>query len=117
MTDAATGMTETADVVHPTGRRPRGLSAILVVLAGAVLFPVLATALNGFKDIGEFRTNPFGLPHVWMYIQTCGSPNGLVRNSPISLKPFSAVARTGKRTAPASTTRIAESPRGRRPVG
>ena len=37
------------------------------MLAGAVLFPVLATALNGFKDLSELRTNPFGLPHVWMW--------------------------------------------------
>ena len=66
MTDAA------ADVVRPTGRGPGGLASIaafaaLIVLAGAVLFPVLATALNGFKDLSEFRTNPFGLPHVWMW--------------------------------------------------
>jgi raffinose/stachyose/melibiose transport system permease protein len=72
MTDAATDVIEAAGAIHPAGRRPRGLSAIvtfaaLVVLAGAVLFPVLATALNGFKDISEFRTNPFGLPHVWMW--------------------------------------------------
>lgn len=65
-------MTDAADVVRSTGRRPGGLAAIasfaaLVVLAGAVLFPVLATALNGFKDLSEFRTNPFGLPHVWMW--------------------------------------------------
>jgi raffinose/stachyose/melibiose transport system permease protein len=65
-------MTEAADAIRPTGRRHGGLSAIvtfaaLVVLAGAVLFPVLATALNGFKDLSELRTNPFGLPHVWMW--------------------------------------------------
>jgi raffinose/stachyose/melibiose transport system permease protein len=65
-------MTEAGDAIRPTGRRHGGLSAIvtfaaLVVLAGAVLFPVLATALNGFKDLSELRTNPFGLPHVWMW--------------------------------------------------
>ena len=65
-------MTDAAIVIRPTGRRPRGLAAIasfaaLVVLAGAVLFPVLATALNGFKDLSELRTNPLGLPHVWMW--------------------------------------------------
>jgi raffinose/stachyose/melibiose transport system permease protein len=65
-------MTDAADVIRPTGRRPGGLAAIitfaaLVVLAGVVLFPVLATALNGFKDLSELRTNPFGLPHVWMW--------------------------------------------------
>ena len=58
-------MTEAADAIRSSGRRPGGLAAIvtfaaLVVLAGAVLFPVLATALNGFKDLSELRTNPFG---------------------------------------------------------
>ena len=65
-------MTEAADAIRSSGRRPGGLAAIvtfaaLVVLAGAVLFPVLATALNGFKDLSELRTNPFGLPRVWMW--------------------------------------------------
>jgi raffinose/stachyose/melibiose transport system permease protein len=65
-------MTDAAVAIRPTGRRLGGLAAIvsfaaLVVLAGAVLFPVLATALNGFKDLSELRTNPFGLPHVWMW--------------------------------------------------
>jgi raffinose/stachyose/melibiose transport system permease protein len=65
-------MTDAADATRPSGRRPGGLAAIvtfgaLVVLAGLVLFPVLATALNGFKDLSELRTNPFGLPHVWMW--------------------------------------------------
>jgi raffinose/stachyose/melibiose transport system permease protein len=55
-----------------SSRRPRGLGSIiafaaLVVAAGAVLFPVLATALNGFKDLSELRTNPFGLPRVWVW--------------------------------------------------
>jgi len=72
MTDAAADVTEAADAIRPSGRRPRGLSAIvtfaaLTVLAGLVLFPVLATALNGAKDLSELRTNPFGLPHVWMW--------------------------------------------------
>jgi raffinose/stachyose/melibiose transport system permease protein len=65
-------MTDAAADIRPSGRRPGGLAAIvtfaaLVVLAGLVLFPVLATALNGFKDLSELRTNPFGLPHVWMW--------------------------------------------------
>ena len=65
-------MTDAADDIRATGRRPGGLAAIvtfaaLIVLAGLVLFPVLATALNGFKDLSELRTNPFGLPHVWMW--------------------------------------------------
>ena len=65
MTDAA------ADTFAVMGRKPHGLAsllifAVLLVIAGAVLFPVLATALNGFKDLGEIRTNPLGLPRVWM---------------------------------------------------
>ena len=64
-------MTDAADTIR-SSRRPRGVGSIiafaaLVVLAGAVLFPVLATALNGFKDLSELRTNPFGLPRVWMW--------------------------------------------------
>jgi raffinose/stachyose/melibiose transport system permease protein len=66
MTDA------TADSFEISGRRPRGLASILtfaalLVLAGAVLYPVLATALNGFKDLSELRTNPLGPPHVWVW--------------------------------------------------
>lgn len=37
-------------------------------LGAIVLFvsvPLLATALGGFKSLGELRTNPFGLPQVW----------------------------------------------------
>ena len=65
MTDAA------ADTFAVMDRKPHGLAsllifAVLLVIAGAVLFPVLATALNGFKDLGEIRTNPLGLPRVWM---------------------------------------------------
>jgi raffinose/stachyose/melibiose transport system permease protein len=66
MTDAA------ADTFEITGRRPRGLAnimifAMLLALAGAVLYPVLATALNGFKDLSELRTNPLGVPRAWVW--------------------------------------------------
>ena len=47
-------------VVHPLLRY-----AVLVVVAGAVLVPLLATALGGFKSLGELRVNPFGLPSQW----------------------------------------------------
>jgi raffinose/stachyose/melibiose transport system permease protein len=64
-------MTDAADTFEIVGRRGRGwtrlvIFAALLVIAGAVLFPVLATALNGFKNLGEIRTNPLGLPQVWM---------------------------------------------------
>ena len=41
--------------------------AALLVLAGVVLVPILATALNGFKELGDLQSNPFGLPRVWVW--------------------------------------------------
>ena len=41
--------------------------AALIVLAGVVLLPIVATALGGFKDLGELHSNPIGLPHVWVW--------------------------------------------------
>lgn len=38
---------------------------ILVVVAGLVLIPLLATVLGGFKSLGDLRVNPFGLPAQW----------------------------------------------------
>ena len=54
------------------GRALGGLAAIarlgaLLVLAGVVLVPLVVTALDGFKELGELRSNPLGLPHVWMW--------------------------------------------------
>ena len=56
-------------------RPPRGTTARLhpsglalcdpVLVAGIVLIPLLATALGGFKSLGELRVNPFGLPAEW----------------------------------------------------
>jgi len=39
--------------------------AILFLVAGLVLIPLLATVLGGFKSLGELRVNPFGLPAEW----------------------------------------------------
>lgn len=39
--------------------------AVLLLIAGAVLMPLVATVLGGFKDLGELRTHPFGLPSQW----------------------------------------------------
>jgi raffinose/stachyose/melibiose transport system permease protein len=41
--------------------------AALVMLASVVLVPLIATALGGFKELGDLRANPFGLPKVWMW--------------------------------------------------
>lgn len=40
---------------------------ILFVVAGLVLIPLIATALGGFKTLGELRVNPFGLPSEWQW--------------------------------------------------
>jgi len=41
--------------------------AVLVTVAAFVLVPLVATALGGFKDLGDLRTNPFGLPAQWQW--------------------------------------------------
>jgi len=40
---------------------------VLLLVAGLVLVPIAATVLGGFKDLGELRTNPFGLPSTWRF--------------------------------------------------
>ena len=57
---------------EPSGPRPGALAgiaifAVLVVLAGVVLVPILATALNGFKELGDLESRPFSLPRVWVW--------------------------------------------------
>ena len=37
----------------------------LSVVAFFVVVPLVATFLGGFKNVGEMRTNPFGLPSSW----------------------------------------------------
>ncbi|MGD1015031.1 MAG: carbohydrate ABC transporter permease [Roseiarcus sp.] len=39
----------------------------LVALAGVVIVPIYATALGGFKELGELRANLLGLPHHWVW--------------------------------------------------
>jgi raffinose/stachyose/melibiose transport system permease protein len=41
--------------------------ALLLTVAAIVLVPLLATAIGGFKSLGELRVNPFGLPDEWMW--------------------------------------------------
>jgi raffinose/stachyose/melibiose transport system permease protein len=73
-------MTDTTSTL-PRGREsgassPAALSAplsgfwrlvVLFFVAGVIVVPLLATALGGFKELGELRTNPFGLPSVWQW--------------------------------------------------
>jgi len=73
MTETTYAVPETAVAAHqPSRRSPRGFASItifaaLLVLAGIVLVPILATALNGFKELGDLQSNPFGLPRVWVW--------------------------------------------------
>lgn len=67
---AAALPTESAGVVRPLRRssfdlHPPFRLAVLFLVAGIVLLPLLATAFGGLKDAGELRTNPLGLPQVW----------------------------------------------------
>ena len=41
--------------------------AVLLGVTVAVLVPLLATLLGGFKSLGELRTDPVGLPDVWVW--------------------------------------------------
>src|SRR3982750_1665463 len=54
-----------ASLTAPLTGLPRFL--ILCFVAVLVMVPLLATALGGFKELGELRTNPFGLPRVWQW--------------------------------------------------
>jgi len=73
MTETTYPVPEIAVAAHqPSGRSPRGFASIaifaaLLVMAGIVLVPILATALNGFKELGDLQSNPFGLPRVWVW--------------------------------------------------
>ena len=50
-------------------RQARAISPLqwltLLVIAAFVIVPFYTTALGGFKEIGELRVNPFGLPASW----------------------------------------------------
>lgn len=60
MTDDAPSPYETPVTIAPVLRY-----AVLFLVAGVVLVPLVATALGGFKSLGELRVNPFGLPAAW----------------------------------------------------
>ncbi len=57
----------TAPRTHRLGLYAALRLAVLIVVAGVVLVPLLATALGGFKDLGELRANPLGLPRTWLW--------------------------------------------------
>ena len=44
----------------------------LIIVAVFVAVPLLATILGGFKSLGELRTSPFGIPHVWEWQNYAG---------------------------------------------
>jgi raffinose/stachyose/melibiose transport system permease protein len=72
MTETSSPAATAAATQDLSGRRLNPLAAIaifgaLVVIAGIVLVPILATALGGFKELGELRSNLLGLPHVWVW--------------------------------------------------
>jgi len=53
-------------------RPPAGLASLaqfaaLIILASVVLVPLVAAALGGFKELGDLRADPFGLPKVWVW--------------------------------------------------
>ena len=65
-------MTEAAGGKDAGGRSLDGPAAVarmgaLLALTAIVLVPLLATVLGGFKELGELRSNPLGLPHVWIW--------------------------------------------------
>lgn len=51
--------------MHPTAALARLLALVLV--AGFVLVPVVATVLGGFKTMGDLRVNTAGLPAEWIW--------------------------------------------------
>lgn len=49
----------------------------LLIVAAFVIVPFYTTALGGFKEIGELRVNPFGLPASWdpvRFVEILGGP-------------------------------------------
>lgn len=70
MTDEALPTTQRleagADYASPLNSLGRLL--VLFLVAGVVLVPIVATVLGGFKTLGELRTNTFGLPIEWIWV-------------------------------------------------
>jgi raffinose/stachyose/melibiose transport system permease protein len=67
MTEAAAPSAD-VDFGPPRGAVARILRfGALIVLAGIVLVPLLATALDGFKDLPGLHADPVGLPRAWLW--------------------------------------------------
>jgi raffinose/stachyose/melibiose transport system permease protein len=72
MTEAAIPAAAPAAAAKRSGRRPPWLASLaifaaLLALATAVLAPIFATALNGFKALGDLQAHPFNLPQNWIW--------------------------------------------------
>jgi raffinose/stachyose/melibiose transport system permease protein len=73
MTETSIAIEGAAAAAHEaSGRHPGALAsaeflAALVVLAGIVLVPILATVVGGFKELGDLQSHPFSLPRVWVW--------------------------------------------------
>ena len=72
MTETAYAIAEAATAREPSSRRMSAFALIaifgaLVALSTVVLVPIFATALGGFKELGELRANLLGLPHEWVW--------------------------------------------------
>lgn len=68
MTDTALATARQANKgmqMHPSAALARLLALVLV--AGFVLVPVVATVLGGFKTMGDLRVNTAGLPAEWIW--------------------------------------------------
>jgi raffinose/stachyose/melibiose transport system permease protein len=80
MTDAAIPpASRTRARVHPEEKPPAAsiwTYAILIIVAGIVLVPLVTTVLGGFKTPGDLRANPFGLPATWMWENYAGILGG-----------------------------------------
>jgi raffinose/stachyose/melibiose transport system permease protein len=72
MTEAAIPAVRPAADARRSGRRRPWLASLaifaaLFVLAIAVLAPIFATVLNGFKALGDLQAHPFNLPQNWIW--------------------------------------------------
>lgn len=67
----------TAATASPGRKRRRPLVSgfqwfTMLLIAAFVIVPLYTTALGGFKEIGELRVNPFGLPASWDPVRFTG---------------------------------------------